>query len=336
MKWLNNSDTEEWESIWDYASNENIQEYLGLSLEGLPNHETYSYYRFSGYFKAPATTNYRFYGAGDNWIRFSFSNVSNDKDSVITSVIDDGMYSPYLRQYYRNDSTDHISDWFALEEGGNYFFEAIQYQYSGDGHMSIGVEIEQDEIVGHHHAIKEQQVLYIEPEQFYDTIQFNFTEPDGGTVIFAIYGPNSGEYYYSSAVSTTASASTMRQAIKWFYFTEWGTNFDVKRTIYDIDDNVVDSDSELMYKYSYNITMQKMIDQESTSTILAVPQTTTSQIDIGLPADVVISNTPLSGAFKIKCVNADGVESFTEEMSYGKGTKWIEKAIDDGCPEFRE
>jgi len=76
--------------------------------------------------------------------------------------------------------------------------------------MSVGVEIEQDEIVGHHHAIKEVQMISIEPEQLYDTTQINFTEPDGGTVIFAFYGPNTGEYTYSSAVSTTASAGTMK------------------------------------------------------------------------------------------------------------------------------
>jgi hypothetical protein len=61
-----------------------------------------------------------------------------------------------------------------------------------------------------------------------------------------------------------------------------------------------------------------MISGESTNTILAVPQTTTSTIDIALPSEMVVSNLPVSGCFKIKCVNADGIESYTEEMSYGK------------------
>jgi len=128
----------------------------------------------------------------------------------------------------------------------------------------------------------------------------------------------------------------MKQAIKWFYFNEWGSQFNVVRTIYDVNGTVVDEESEDVYMYSYNITLTKMINGVTTTTILAVPQTTTSTITIGLPSDVVTSNLPLSGGFKIKCVNADGVESFTEEMNYNKNIKWVEKAIDDGCPEFRD
>jgi len=127
MKWINNSDTEEWDNIWNHATNENVIEHLALTLESLPNYETYSYYLYTGYFKAPATTNYRFYGSGENWMRFSFSNVSDDKESKITSIISDGMYAPDLRQFYRNDSYEHISEWYALEEGGNYFFETVLY-----------------------------------------------------------------------------------------------------------------------------------------------------------------------------------------------------------------
>jgi len=128
----------------------------------------------------------------------------------------------------------------------------------------------------------------------------------------------------------------MKQAIQWFYFNEWGSQFNVVRTIYDVNGTVVDEESEDVYMYSYNITLTKMINGVTTTTILAVPQTTTSTITIGLPSDVVTSNLPLSGGFKIKCVNADGVESFTEEMNYNKNIKWVEKAIDDGCPEFRD
>lgn len=66
------------------------------------------------------------------------------------------MYGPYERIYYRNDSKDHISDWYALEQDELYYFEIYHYQYGGASYMSIGVEIEQDEMAGHHHAIKEK------------------------------------------------------------------------------------------------------------------------------------------------------------------------------------
>jgi hypothetical protein len=83
MKFINNSVSQEFQSIWDYATLDNVEEALALSLEALPDYNTYSYYLYTGWFKAPATTNYRFYGGGDDWVRFSFSNVSNSKDDLI-------------------------------------------------------------------------------------------------------------------------------------------------------------------------------------------------------------------------------------------------------------
>lgn len=63
---------------------------------------------------------------------------------------------------YRGDY-QRISDWIELEEGEHYYIEGRHLQGSGGDHFSTAVEIEQTDIVGHHHSMKEVQYLSVEP-----------------------------------------------------------------------------------------------------------------------------------------------------------------------------
>jgi hypothetical protein len=127
----------------------------------------------------------------------------------------------------------------------------------------------------------------------------------------------------------------MKQGIKGFYSSEWNSGIWVTRTFIDVDGMVVE-EAENATMYSYNITMKRMIDQASTTTIMAVPQSSSSSITIGVPDDVQVGNLPLSGNFMIKCVNAQGYESYTAEMGWGTSYSTVENEINKGCPEFRE
>lgn len=82
--------------------------------------------------------------------------------------------------------------------------------------------------------------------------------------------------------------------------------------------------------------MRGLIEQESTNTIMAVPQTTSSTISIATPLDFQVGNTPLSGKFMVKCVTEEGAEYYTEELNYNAGEAHIENAINNACPPFRE
>jgi hypothetical protein len=58
------------------------------------------------------------------------------------------------RRYY--ERLEHqYSDWIALEEGQEYFLNGYHYDYNGYNHFSVAVEIEQSEIVPHHHSRRE-------------------------------------------------------------------------------------------------------------------------------------------------------------------------------------
>ena len=59
------------------------------------------------------------------------------------------------RRRHYNKNAAQESEWLDLQEGQNYYIEAMHYNLVDDDSFSVAVEIEQTEIVGHHHAIKE-------------------------------------------------------------------------------------------------------------------------------------------------------------------------------------
>jgi len=70
--------------------------------------------------------------------------------------------SDYRDWYETKHSQTIISDWVPLSEGEEYYFEVVTYEGSGGDHMSTAVEIEESEIFGHHHTMKEVQMVYLE------------------------------------------------------------------------------------------------------------------------------------------------------------------------------
>ena len=66
-----------------------------------------------------------------------------------------------------------MSDWFSLTEGENYYIEALTYvEDDNNDAFSVAVEIEQTELTGHHHGLKEIQTIRVFPgEANKDTIE---------------------------------------------------------------------------------------------------------------------------------------------------------------------
>ena len=67
--------------------------------------------------------------------------------------------------------------------------------------------------------------------------------------------------------------------------------------------------------YEYFVTLNKLINDMSVSDIRIIKTTTAATIEIDLPTDVQLSATPLSGNFRIKCVDYEGFESYSEELA---------------------
>ena len=70
-------------------------------------------------------------------------------------------YKTDNRYWYENtDST--VSEWVNLTEGEEYYFEVNHYTDGwGSDHMAVAVEIEDSGFVGHHHTMKEVQMVKI-------------------------------------------------------------------------------------------------------------------------------------------------------------------------------
>ena len=110
--------------------------------------------RYRGWFIAPATTNYRFYMSCDDRCTLKFNNVSDTSENPAT-IIEDLSAAWTPRRHYYWPGKKQISDWHALTEGQAYYIEGLHYDYNGNNHFSVGVEIEQTAMAHHHHAIKE-------------------------------------------------------------------------------------------------------------------------------------------------------------------------------------
>lgn len=129
-------------------------EILATDLEAQKNYKDGHYGNvFSGYFKAPATAEYRFYMACDDSCQLSFSKVSMDPsqaDIVLT-------VSSYTS--YRSYAT---TSWMSLTKDEYYFMEVKHVQGGGGDHLTVSVEIHDPTITpGHQHTVKEIQRLQI-------------------------------------------------------------------------------------------------------------------------------------------------------------------------------
>lgn len=136
--------------------------------------------RYRGWFIAPATTNYRFYMSCDDRCTLKFNNVSDTSENPAT-IIDDLSAAWTPRRHYYWPGKKQISDWHALTEGQAYYIEGLHYDYNGNNHFSVGVEIEQTAMAHHHHAIREVQHIMVTPgDKKFDTIRLTIENVDTG------------------------------------------------------------------------------------------------------------------------------------------------------------
>ncbi len=93
-------------------------EHLALHLESFQNQGTYFGRVFQGYFKAPATTNYKFYISCDDSCE-AFLSTNSDPANMVSIASTD--YYTSFRNYYTY--TTQQSSWVALTENTYYYIE---------------------------------------------------------------------------------------------------------------------------------------------------------------------------------------------------------------------
>lgn len=128
-------------------------ETLYTSLELPTNYIERSANIFLGYFVAPATTQYRFRMACDDYCTLDMG--LNTSDPLNTTQVM-SRYGWTSRRYtMRLLGADTTSDWLNLTAGEKYYIKSKHYEGGGGDNYVIGVEINNTNMTDHHHAHKE-------------------------------------------------------------------------------------------------------------------------------------------------------------------------------------
>lgn len=91
---------------------------------------------YKGFFKAPASTDYRFYVSVDDQAKIY---LSTDNDPANMALIfSSTKVTPYNNKFVY---PEQVSSWVTLTAGQMYYMEARQWQFNGGESFSVAVEI---------------------------------------------------------------------------------------------------------------------------------------------------------------------------------------------------
>lgn len=222
-------------------------------------------------------------------------------DPLNTTLIASRTYASGYRQLFKLID-DTRSEWIDLVEGEKYYMFAKTYGSWGWDHFVTGVEINQTEMVDHHHSMKEIQ--YIEATVANATNEvwrITVANPsEGGKYYLSFQITSNLTYWSSGAIPAGATTSELKNAIKYYYSNIYGSDIDVNRTQYDVNGTITTNDT-LVTSYVYHIVVKKYISEPSISAIIVSAQQTSATVTYELPSAVQLSSAPLSGKFRITC-----------------------------------
>jgi hypothetical protein len=93
-------------------------------------------------------------------------------------------------------------------------------------------------------------------------------------------------------------------------------------TWYDANGTVTTNYTEVVSSVYY-ITLNRLVSTLTASSIMIVKTGTAATISVELPADVQVSSLPLSGYYRVKCIDPAGFESHSNDISLGSSAKTV-------------
>lgn len=257
--------------------------------------------KLSGYFKPPATGNYRFTVSCDDhcYLDFDSSPWIEGVEPTWTEIAYRIGASGWRQNQFENDpdTLDKLkvkSDWFFLLEGEFYPIRAWHIEGSGSDHVSVGMEFEESDSSASVHASKQIQKFEILQDNVAEQWQVSVYFPDQGCykLTFAIMG-DPPTVWASQCISSSASANTFRDSVKSFFWDNYRSAITVTR------DEVLSGSTVI--RYDYTVSLSKSIIGQSFDMIIGAKVTTMSQIAAMPPS--VLSTPPISGKYKIQCTD---------------------------------
>ena len=131
--------------------------------------------------------------------------------------------------------------------------------------------------------------------------------PDGGEYVLVFLNPKTQLTWTSGNLNTNMNEAQFTNAVKGFYASVHDAWISVTRVMYLEDGETVTTNVLLSNKTVYTIYVQRSLASPSTNKITVTRISTTSLITPITPSNVRLSNPPLSGLFRIKCLLSDGV-----------------------------
>jgi len=186
---------------------------------------------FQGYFVAPATTQYRFRMACDDYCTMDMG--LNTSNPLETTQIMSRFGWTHRRYTMRLLGSDTTSAWLNLTKGEKYYFKSKHYEGGGGDNYVVGVEINNTNMTDHHHSMKEIQFVSVAvKDPKFEQTRVTVTNIDlGGTYYLSFQNPSDLQYTVSGEISVTASASSFRSKVKSYYWDNFRTDITVARTM---------------------------------------------------------------------------------------------------------
>lgn len=133
-------------------------------------------------------------------------------------------------------------------------------------------------------------------------------------------------------MTADASASSVKNAIKSYYSSAFGSNINVNSTWYD-SNGTVTTEWANTTTVEYYVVLTRLISDMSVTGITVIKDGTNADIAITLPVDLQLSAKPLTGNFKVKCVDSNGVEMYSDNLhtGYRNNENWFAEMISRTC-----
>jgi len=137
----------------------------------------------------------------------------------------------------------------------------------------------------------------------------------------------------SGQISANATADEFKAGIEQLYKDNWGTGINCNLTMFD-EDGVETDNFTLGVTRVYDTELHNLITGKTWSKISFLPITTESEFNATLPEDIQLSAPPLSGRMRIKCVDEDGMISYSNTFDFSHDANYVNHYLQSGCSKF--
>lgn len=128
----------------------------------------------------------------------------------------------------------------------------------------------------------EIQYVSVEPQQTFEVFRINVTNPDSKTYKLAFQNPSTLKYNLSDNIAGNASASTMKTAIKAYWWNTYRSDILVNLTMYAANGTNT-TNATLSTLNVYHVTVRKLISSKSIASIMRVSTGSSSAVAFDLP-----------------------------------------------------